>query len=267
MYLTFQSGNRFCISKSFTQEDNPMTNLSTRLREGTQQSHTKAENTAFMKCFIKGIVEREPLRKLLADFYFVYSALETALYSHAKHPSLGKLYFPELNRTENLAGDLTFYYGENWLQQITPSPAGTVYCDRIQTLAEKDPVLLIAHAYTRYMGDLSGGQSLKNIIRSALSLPSDRGTDFYEFNQISTPEARRTFKERYRQALDTLPIDEATIERIVAEANHAFTLNQNVMHELEADVKNAIGEHTFDLLTRQDRPGSTERHPHERIGV
>jgi heme oxygenase len=34
------------------------------------------------------------------------------------------------------------------------------------------------------------------------------------------------------------------------------------VHELEEDVKAAIGEHTFDLLTRQDRPGSTERRLH-----
>jgi heme oxygenase len=234
-----------------------MSNLSIRLREGTQQSHTKAENTAFMKCFIKGIVEKEPLRKLLADLYFVYSALETSLQQHSNSPIA--LYFPELNRTENLARDLAFYYGENWQEQIKLSPAGNVYCDRLQTLAQNDPALLIAHAYTRYMGDLSGGQSLKNIIRSALSLPSDRGTDFYEFPQIPTPEAKRAFKERYRQALDALPVDDDTIDRIVAEANHAFTLNRDIMHELEADVKAAIGEHTFDLLTRQDRPGSTER--------
>ncbi|MEG3837153.1 heme oxygenase (biliverdin-producing) [Microcoleus sp. Z1_C3] len=240
-----------------------MTNLSTRLREGTIKSHTTAENTAFMKCFIKGIVEREPLRKLFADLYFVYSALETALQSHVNHPIIGTLYFPELNRTENQACDLAFYYGENWREEITASPAGCVYRDRIQTLSKTDPVLLIAHAYTRYMGDLSGGQSLKNVIRSALSLPPDQGTNFYEFSQISTPEARRVFKERYRQTFDEFPVDADTIERIVAEANAAFTLNQDVMHELEADVKAAIGDHTFDLLTRQDRPGSTEgRSPH-----
>ncbi len=235
-----------------------MTNLSTRLREGTMQSHTTAENTAFMKCFLKGIVEPEPLRKLFADLYFVYSALETALQNHVNHPIIGTLYFPELNRTENLACDLAFYYGENWREEIMASPAGCVYRDRIQTLSTTDPVLLIAHAYTRYMGDLSGGQSLKNVIRSALSLPPDRGTNFYEFSQISTPEARRVFKERYRQTFDEFPVDADTIERIVTEANLAFALNSDVMHELEADVKAAIGEHTFDLLTRQDRPGSTE---------
>ncbi len=241
-----------------------MTTLSTCLREGTQHSHTTAENTAFMKCFVKGIVEREPLRKLFADLYFVYSTLEAALQRHSNHPILGPLYFPELNRTENLARDLAFYYGETWQSQITASPAGVVYRDRIQALSATDPVLLIAHAYTRYMGDLSGGQSLKNVIRAALSLPTVQGTEFYEFAQIATPEARRAFKERYRQTLDQLPIDATTIERIVAEANTAFALNRDVVHELEADVKAAIGEHTFDLLTRQDRPGSTEHHAHGR---
>jgi heme oxygenase (biliverdin-producing, ferredoxin) len=237
-------------------------NLALRLREGTQQSHTLTENTAFMKCFMKGIVEREPLRKLFADLYFVYSTLEAELQRQAHHPAIGAIYFPELNRAGNLARDLAFYYGENWQQQLTLSPAGETYCDRIQILSETDPVLLVAHAYTRYMGDLSGGQSLRNVIRSALSLADSQGTEFYEFPQIATPEARRDFKERYRQALDSLPIDEATIDRIVAEANRAFALNRDLVHGLEEDVKAAIGEHTFDLLTRQERPGSTERHPH-----
>lgn len=241
-----------------------MSTLSTILREGTVQSHTAAENTAFMKCLLKGIVEPEPLRKLLADLYFVYSALETAFQNLTDHPIVGAVYFPELNRTEQIARDLAFYYGEDWEEQIIASPAGCVYCERIQTLAKTDPVLLIAHAYTRYMGDLSGGQSLKNVIRSALSLPPDQGTDLYEFTQLPIPEAKRAFKERYRQGLDALPLDAATITRIVAEANHAFALNRDVMHELEADLKIALGEHTFDLLTRQNHPGNITGCPHTR---
>ena len=237
-----------------------MSQLSVRLREGTQQSHTNAENTAFMKCFLKGIVGREPLRKLFSNLYFVYDALETALRENAGDPVLGAIYFKELDRTENLGRDLAFYYGETWQEKITPSAAGLVYRDRIQALAKSDPVLLIAHSYTRYMGDLSGGQSLKSIIRSALSLPEGYGTELYEFAQIPTLDARRAFKEFYRHALDTLPLADDTIDRIVAEANLAFSLNRDVVHELEAEVKAAIGEHTFDLLTRQDRPGSTVHH-------
>ncbi len=237
-----------------------MSLLSTRLREGTQQSHTAAENTAYMKCFLKGIVEREPFRKLLANLYLVYRTLEAALQCQQNDPIVGKLYFPELNRAANLEQDLAYYYGDNWRSQIVPLLAGQVYVDRLRELADNAPILLIAHAYTRYMGDLSGGQSLKNIIRSALDLPANQGTALYEFEQIPTPEARRAFKEKYRQALDSLNLQENSIQQIVEEANTAFALNRDVMHELEADVKAAIGEHTFDLLTRQDRPGSTAPH-------
>lgn len=242
--------------------------LALSLREGTKQSHTAAENTAFMKCFLKGIVEREPFRKLLANLYLVYKTLETEFQRHSEHPIVGRLYFPELNRAANLEADLAFYYGDNWRDLITPLPAGQVYVDRLQTISNTDPVLLISHAYTRYMGDLSGGQALKNIVRSALNLPANQGTALYEFAQIPTIEEKRAFKEKYRDALNALPLDDATIARIVEEANYAFTLNRDVVHDLEPDVKAAIGEHVFDLLTRQDRPGSTERvHPHAARGA
>jgi heme oxygenase len=239
----------------------PMTShLATRLREGTQKSHTAAENTAFMKCFLKGIVEIVPFRKLLANLYLVYSTLEAELKRHADHPIVGKMYFPEIDRQANLEQDLAFYFGDNWRSELIPLKAGQVYVDRLLEISNTDPALLIAHSYTRYMGDLSGGQALKHIIRAALDLPSDRGTTFYEFDQLPTIEAKRDFKEKYRQALDSLSIDEETILRIVEEANYAFTLNRNVVDELEADVRAVVDPHVFELLTKQDRVGSTTHH-------
>ncbi|MFZ9737455.1 MAG: heme oxygenase (biliverdin-producing) [Prochlorotrichaceae cyanobacterium] len=233
--------------------------LAQQLREGTKQSHTAAENTAYMKCFLKGIVEREPFRKLLANLYFVYSALESELQRHQDHDIVGRTYFPELNRVNNLERDLAFYYGENWRDEIAPLPEGEAYVKRIREVAESDPLLLIAHAYTRYLGDLSGGQALQRIIRSALKLPEGEGTAMHEFEQLPTPEDKKAFKERYRDALNDLPLDAEAVQRIVAEANHAFQLNRDVVHGLEDEVRAAIGEHVFDLLTRQDIPGATER--------
>lgn len=235
--------------------------LALRLREGTQQSHTTAENTAFMKCFLKGIVEWEPFRKLTADLYFLYSALEDEIRRHVDHPVVGPMYFPELERRAKLEQDLAFYYGDNWRDQIVASQEGKNYVARIQEISATNPALLVAHSYVRYMGDLSGGQSLRNIVRSALNLPPDKGTGLHEFDQIATVEARREFKGKYRDALNSLPVDETLAEQIVAEANAAFQLNRNVFHELEDDVKAAVGDHVFDLITRQDKPGSTERRP------
>ncbi len=231
--------------------------LATLLREGTHLSHTKAENTAFMKCFLKGIVHREPFRKLLVNLYLVYAALETELKRHSDHPVLGPLNLPELYRQAALAEDLDFYYGSDWPSPLTPVPSGRLYAARIHQVARTSPSLLVAHAYVRYMGDLSGGQSLRVIARSALELPPHAGTRLHEFDQLPTPEARRAFKQRYRDILNHLPLDEDTKQALVAEANLAFDLNQGVMQDLEPDLRQAIGPEILDLLTRQDRPGST----------
>ncbi len=238
-----------------------MSDLASQLREGTKQSHTMAENTAYMKCFLKGIVEKEPFRKLIANLYFVYSTLEAELLRHRDHPVVGLIYFPQLNRQASLEKDLAFYYGDRWKEEIAPSEAGKVYVARLKEISNSEPALLVAHSYVRYMGDLSGGQALKNIVRSALSLPPDQGTNFHQFDAFSSPEARRGFKGRYRDALNSLPVDDELIEKIVAEANAAFALNRDVMHDLEPEVKAAIGDHVFDLITRQDIPGSTEGSP------
>lgn len=235
--------------------------LAVRLREGTKQAHTAAENTAFMKCFLKGIVETDPLRRFIADLYFVYSALEDALHQQQKHPVVGPTIFPELERRPALAADLAFYYGDDWLEQIAPSAAAQEYISRLKAVATTYPEQLVAHAYVRYMGDLSGGQGLRTIARSALNLPEGQGTRLHEFDQLPTPEARRAFKFRYRDALNELAVDYAIIDAIVEEANLAFQLNRDLMHDREADIRAAIGEHVFDLVTRQNRPGSTEQRP------
>lgn len=109
------------------------------------------------------------------------------------------------------------------------------------------------------MGDLSGGQSLRNIVCSALNLPVDRETVLHEFDQIATVEAWRVFKAKYRDVLNSLLVDERLAQQIVDEADAVFQLNRNLFHALEPDVKAAIGEHVFDLVTRQNKPGSTER--------
>jgi heme oxygenase len=230
-------------------------NLATKLREGTKKAHTAAENMGFIKCFLRGVVEKTSYRKLASNFYFVYSAMEEELERHRQHPVLSKIYFPELNRKATLEQDLHYYYGSNWREQVTLSPAGKVYVDRIREISETAPELLVAHSYTRYIGDLSGGQILKNIAQRAMNLNEGEGTAFYEFEDISDEKA---FKAKYRQRLDEMPIDEATADRIVEEANDAFGLNMEMFKELEGNLIKAIGQMLFNSLTRRRARGSTE---------
>ncbi|MFN7413004.1 MAG: heme oxygenase (biliverdin-producing) [Dolichospermum sp.] len=220
--------------------------LAMKLRVGTQQAHTDSENLGFMKCFVKGVVDRDCFIQLLRNFYFVYSELETAIEKHKQHPVINLIYFPELNRQSSLEQDMLFYYGNQWHKRITPSPAAQAYIARIQQISTHEPALLLAHSYTRYLGDLSGGQMLQKIAQSALKLSGHEGTSFYNFQQIPDKQA---FKEKYRQALDKLSIDDKTTDKIVAEANHAFKLNMQILKELESILIQALGRATYNELT------------------
>lgn len=214
-----------------------------------------AENVGFVKCFLKGVVEKDSYRSLVKNLYFVYTAIEEEMAKHQNHAILSKIYFPELNRKQSLEEDLSYYYGPNWREEATPSAAGQAYVQRIREVSESEPELLVAHSYTRYLGDLSGGQVLKKIAQTAMNLSDGEGTAFYEFEEIADA---KEFKNKYRQEMNDLPIDQATADRIVAEANAAFGMNMNMFNELEGNLIKAIGKLLFNSLTRKRGSGSTE---------
>ena len=230
-------------------------NLATMLREGTKKSHTMAENVGFVKCFLKGVVEKKSYRKLVSDLYFVYCAMEEEMQRLKDHPVVSQIYFPELNRKQSLEQDLHYYYGANWKEQITPSEPAKAYVARIKEIGQTEPELLIAHSYTRYLGDLSGGQILKNISQKAMNLADGEGTAFYEFDEISDEKA---FKNKYRQTMNDLPVTQEKAEKIVDEANNAFGRNMELFQELEGNLIKAIGTMLFNTLTRRRSRGSTE---------
>ena len=165
--------------------------LAAQIREGTKKSHTMAENTGFVSCFLKGVVDKASYRKLVADLYFVYTAMEDEIAKLGNHPVVGPIGMKELNRREALEQDLAYYFGAGWRDQIQPSPSAAEYVDRIHAIAKDSPELLVGHHYTRYLGDLSGGQILKNIAQKAMNMDGDDGLRFYVFDDIravrSTP--------------------------------------------------------------------------------
>ena len=230
-------------------------NLAVQLREGTKKSHTMAENVGFIKCFLKGTVEKTSYRKLVANLYFVYSAIEEEMERCKNHPVVSKFYFSELNRKQSLESDLAYYYGNQWRDQIAPSTATQAYVKRIHEIGHTAPELLAAHSYTRYLGDLSGGQILKGIAVRGMNLSEGEGTAFYTFDHISDEKA---FKAKYRQAMNDLEVDEAMQSRIVTEANDAFGMNMKMFMELEGSLIKAIGRMLFSSLTRRRVRGSTD---------
>ena len=203
--------------------------LAKQLKVGTKKSHSAAENTSFVASFLRGVVDEESYKTLVSDLYFVYRAMEEEVRRLKNNEFVKVVYFPELERELALERAVRYYWGPNWRAIITPSDSAQLYANRIREIGLKDPLLLVAHHYTRYLGDLSGGQILKGIAQKAMNLREGEGLHFYEFEQV---EDTKEFKVKYRAALDTLELDQSQIDAIIAEANYAFKLNMYVFDEL-----------------------------------
>ncbi|XP_059417918.1 heme oxygenase 2 [Carassius carassius] len=208
------------------------TDLSEMLAAGTKEVHEKAENTEFVKDFLKGRIRKELFKLGHVALYFTYSAIEEEMERNKEHPDLAALYFPhELHRRDALARDLQYFYGEDWQDQISISPATQRYVERIHQMGRDQPALLVAHAYTRYMGDLSGGQVLRKVAQRAMKLPpTGEGLNFYQFDGIHSAKA---FKQLYRSRMNELELDSLTKQKIVDEAVLAFQFNMEIFGELE----------------------------------
>ena len=204
-----------------------LTTFSKKIKKDTSKSHSMAENTGFVTNFLAGVVSKDSYKQLIADFYFIYTALEEQVEKFKDDPFIAPIAFDELKRVPALEKDCEFYWGENWRNTISPTDACKNYVKRVKKINAK---FLVGHHYTRYLGDLSGGQILKNIANKSMNLNGE-GLAFYEFEGIPNPG---NFKNRYRTALDNLPITWSDGELIINEANYAFKLNMDVFDEIGA---------------------------------
>jgi len=224
----------FDMSKLGEAEEENAMPLSTHLKDGTKKSHREAENVSFVKNFIKGRVTRENYAILTGNLYHVYKTMEGCMDQHGRKV-LGDMYIPDkLNRTARLLEDWRYLTMQEEGSEVypEPSPATRDYVQRIKDVSDNEPKSLVAHAYTRYMGDLSGGQILARCARRALNLPeTGEGGQFYEFPKIK--EGGTVFKNEYRRMLDRIAVTTDEQDQIVGEANVAFVLNMRIFEELD----------------------------------
>ena len=199
----------------------------------TRAPFTGNSSRRFVAGFFKGLGQRESFAQLTTSFYFVYEAMERAL-DTLDCPTLKALDFPELRRLPGLERDMAFYYGADWRSKIKPSPATRKYVAQIERVAASDePELLVGHLYSRYLGDLFGGQMMSGMALKTLGNAVGDGSGglaFYEFDAI--PDSKAFITEWYT-ALNALDLSEATRADIVEEANVVFRLNIEVFDELE----------------------------------
>ncbi|MDN5383573.1 MULTISPECIES: biliverdin-producing heme oxygenase [Streptomyces] len=207
-----------------------MDSFSTLIRTASREQHTEAETSTFMSNLLGGRLGVEAYARYTEQLWFVYEALEHGVERLASDPVAGPFIQPELFRLAALERDLTHLRGPEWRSTLTALSATRTYADRVRECAEQWPAGYIAHHYTRYLGDLSGGQIIRDKAEKTWGFPKKGdGVRFYVFEDIPNPAA---FKRRYRALLDALRVDDLEKQRIVVECKRAFTLNTAVFRAL-----------------------------------
>jgi heme oxygenase (biliverdin-producing, ferredoxin) len=187
----------------------------------TRTLHVEAERSGIIRDLLRGEATREGYLLLLRNLLPAYQAMEQGLARHRGSPALGRLADYRLDRAPALEADLVALCGAHWSQGIPLLAAGDCYARRIAKAAEGDGTRLIAHAYTRYLGDLSGGQILQRLLARSLDLqPAE--LSFYDFSGFSDLDA---LKADYRQALDDAGAFAADRQTVIEEGAIAFSLN------------------------------------------
>lgn len=212
-----------------TTDGQSTTPFSVTLREQTRQVHEEAETSQFMQRLLQGQVGIEGYAALAAEHWVIYTALESVGARLADDPVASTFIDPALERLEPLAADVQVLVGPDFRERIQPSAAARIYAARIEDVSHW-PGAFVAHHYTRYLGDLSGGLALGRILARTYPLvPGRDGLRFYDFPQIPKP---KPYKDAYRRALDTAPWSPRDRARVVEESRMAFRLNAAVFTAL-----------------------------------
>ncbi|MFF0735084.1 heme oxygenase (biliverdin-producing) [Streptomyces chartreusis] len=207
-----------------------MDSFSTVIRTASHEEHVQAETSTFMSDMLGGRLGVDAYARYTEQLWFVYEALEAGAERLASDPVAGPFIRPELFRLTSLEQDLAHLRGPEWRSLVSALPATRAYADRVRECAEGWPAGYIAHHYTRYLGDLSGGQIIRDKAEKTWGFTrKGDGVRFYVFEEISNPAA---FKRSYRELLDEVRADDLEKQRIVAECKRAFALNTAVFRAL-----------------------------------
>lgn len=207
-----------------------MDSFSTLIRTASHEQHMEAETSTFMSDLLGGRLGVDAYARYTEQLWFVYEALESGARGLTSDPVAGPFVQPELFRLPSLERDLAHLRGPGWRSTLTALPATRTYAARVAECARTWPSGYVAHHYTRYLGDLSGGQIIRGKAEKTWGFErKGDGVRFYVFEDISNPAA---FKRSYRELLDAVPADDLEKQRIVTECKRAFALNTDVFRAL-----------------------------------
>jgi heme oxygenase len=200
--------------------------LAQHVRESTLDAHRAAEERPFIVALMSGELSLADYTRYLAQFAWVYQALEARL----PRPTDPPLVDSRLYRLPAIESDLRALGVTDWRTEHPALRATAAYAAHLLALDPDDLPRYLAHHYTRYLGDLSGGQIIARLVGRHYGATAEQ-LSFYHFEGI---DAVVPFKRAYRDGLNDLGLDAAATDSFVEEVSASYAFNSAIFDELAA---------------------------------
>lgn len=204
--------------------------FSARLRDVTRDDHTAAESSEFITTLMDGSRSARDYTLLLAQYSYIYAALEQECRRLSGDPELADILDPRLERTTFLQADLEELLALVGLGELPAQlPSTAAYVQRIHETAA-EPARLLGHHYLRYLGDLSGGQIIGRLVSRHYGV-EDAHLSMWKFEGI---EKHKPYKDEYRAKLDGYANSAERADAMIDESMRGFQLNRDLFADLLA---------------------------------
>ena len=209
-----------------------VTPFSAVLAAETAADHRGAEHSTFMHALMRKTLPLAGYVDLLVQYRHVYLALEDGAIALASDPTVAPFLDRKLDRVPALEADIATLTARPELTDATFSPtaATEAYAARIRTVTETASPAYVAHHYTRYLGDLSGGFAIGRVVYAAYELSPTEGGRFAVFEDIADPAE---FRAAYRSHLDSVAWSDQDRAELITEVHAAYRFNVELFLSLD----------------------------------
>ena len=196
------------------------------VRAASADDHKAAESRGYIVQLMGGELSLEEYTRYLAQFGWVYEALET----RGSRDGDPAVFDPELARMAAIEADLAALGAADWRTSHPALPATVEYADHLRAVSDDD-VRYLAHHYTRYLGDLSGGQAIARLVARHYGATPEQ-LSFYVFDIAEDGVVR--YKRGYREAMNDLALAPEQVDLLIAEVRTSFRMNSAIFEALSA---------------------------------
>lgn len=202
------------------------------IKEKTSFLHSAAENTGYIKKLIDGKASIEGYSEYILNLERMYRSIEMALDKNKDNELVKPFVTKELYRSELIRKDLEFLLGDK-VDSIKLLASTEACIHKIEYLSEKNPELIVAYAYTRFLADLFGGRTFLSLLSTNYKIPTE-GLNYYQFPEIND---LRGYVMKYHNMLSDIKLSEEMKFEFINEVNNAYIYNLAISNELDSKLK------------------------------